>query len=152
MCDVTFLDNQRQDNSVWSLGYRQENQRTVVQFSGGGATSLSLLQSIQSGFCKQLILLASEDQGLFLLWVKQLVNIVLTLRMSGKIPPLPYVFMVCKVTILISTKSMGCTCRMQEKRHKLFQAQRMKRTKAHVRIIYSLKWGSTLPGDTDLLY
>jgi len=24
MCDVTFLDNQRQDNSVWWPGYRQE--------------------------------------------------------------------------------------------------------------------------------
>jgi len=35
MFDVTCLDNQRQDNSVWWPGYRQENQGIVVQFSGG---------------------------------------------------------------------------------------------------------------------
>jgi len=35
MCDVTLLDNQRQDNSVWWPDYRQENQGIVLQFSGG---------------------------------------------------------------------------------------------------------------------
>ena len=35
MSDVTFVDNQRQDNCVCWPGYRQENQGIVVQFWGG---------------------------------------------------------------------------------------------------------------------
>jgi hypothetical protein len=84
-----------------------------------GATGLCLVQSIQTGsasnrfvsctehpdwLCKQPILLSSADQGLFLLWVKRLANIVLKLRKSGEIPPLPYASMVCKATTLISRK------------------------------------------------
>jgi hypothetical protein len=54
--------------------------------------------------CKQPILLSGADQWLFLLQVKQLANIVLKLRMSGEIPPLPYAFMVYTGTTLISRK------------------------------------------------
>jgi hypothetical protein len=50
--------------------------------------------------CTQPSLLSSADQGLFLPWVKRLGNAVLKLRMSGAIPPLPYVFMVCTGTTL----------------------------------------------------
>jgi hypothetical protein len=52
---------------------------------------------------KQPILLSSADQGLFLLWVKQLANIVLKLR-SGEIPPIPYAFMLCTGT------NLSCVC------------------------------------------
>ena len=54
--------------------------------------------------CKQPILLSSADRWLFLLWVKQLANIRLKIKMSGEIPPLPYAFMVCIVTTLTSRK------------------------------------------------
>jgi len=56
--------------------------------------------------CKQPSLLSSADQGLFLQWVKQLGNVVLKLRMSGAIPPLPYAFMVCTGTTLTSFPEM----------------------------------------------
>jgi hypothetical protein len=76
--------------------------RIVVQFSGGN----NFVSSAEhpDWLCKQPILLSSADQGLLLLWLKWLVNIVLKLRMSGEIPPLPYAFMLCTVTMLISRK------------------------------------------------
>jgi len=83
---------------VWWPGYRQENQGIVVQFS----VRQKFLSSPKhpAWFCKQPSLLSSADQRLFLLWVKQLGNVVLKFRMNGAIPPLSYVFMVCTGTTL----------------------------------------------------
>ena len=76
--------------------------RTVVQFSGGNKFVSS--PEHPDCLCKQPILLSSAEEGLFLLWVEWLTNIVLKLRMNGEIPPLPYVFMACTGTTLISIK------------------------------------------------
>jgi hypothetical protein len=97
MCDVTFVDNW-----VWWPGYRQENQGIVVQLWGGNRFVSCTEHPYQP--CKQPTLLSIAEQRLFLLLVKRLVNIVLKLRMNGEIPPLPYAFMSCRDTTLISRK------------------------------------------------
>jgi hypothetical protein len=127
MCDVTYLDNQRQDNSVWWPGYRQENQEIVVQFSGGNKFVSS--PEHPDWPCKQPILLSSADQGLFLLWVKRLANNA-EIKNEWRNTSTHISFYGVHRHNSYFQKSMGCTCRMQEERHKLFQAHRMKRTKA----------------------
>jgi hypothetical protein len=63
MCDVTFLDNQTQDNSMWWPGYKQENQGIVVQFSR--RQQVSLLQSIQFGSASNLSSYPVQTKGSF---------------------------------------------------------------------------------------
>ena len=101
MCDVTFMDNQRQDNCVVA-GLQARESRIVVQFSGGNKFVSS--PEHPGWLCKQPILLSSAEERLFRLWVQWLANIVLKLRTNGEIPPLPYVFMACTGTTLISIK------------------------------------------------
>ena len=84
----------------WATGKRIKE----LWFNSEGGNKFVSSPEHPDWLCKQLILLSSADQGLFLLWVKQLANIVMKLRMSGEIPPLPYAFMVCTGTILISRK------------------------------------------------
>jgi hypothetical protein len=98
VCTILLHVHVRCDNSVWWPGYRQENQGIVVQFSGEQKFVFS--PKHPAWLCKQPSLLSSADQGLFLPWVKRLGNVVLKLRMSGALPPLPYVFMVCRDTTL----------------------------------------------------
>jgi len=94
MCDVTFLDNQRQDNSVWLPGYRQENQGIVVQFSGGQqvclfsrASRLALQATYPPIQCRP-----------------RAISAVGKAASVYRNTPLPYVFMVCTGTTLISRK------------------------------------------------
>ena len=86
-------------------GLQARESRIVVQFSGDNKFVSS--PEHPDWLCKQPVLLSSADHGLFLLWVQRLANIVLKLRMSGEIPPLPYVFMVFTVTTLISRKVLA---------------------------------------------
>ena len=101
MCDVTIMDNQRQDNCVVA-GLQARESRIVVQFSGGNKFVSS--PEHPDWLCKQPVLLSSAEEGLFLLWVQWLANIVLKLRKNGEIPPLTYVFMVCTGATLFSIK------------------------------------------------
>ena len=102
MCDVTFLDNQRQDKSVWWLGYSQENQGIVVQFSGGqqdclfSRVSRLALQATYPPIQRRPRALSAVG--------KRLGNIVLKIGMGEIIPPFPYVFMVCNGTTPVSRK------------------------------------------------
>ena len=132
MCDVTFLDNQRQDNSVWLPGYRQENQGIVVQFSGGQqvclfsrASRLALQATYPPIQCRPRALspvgkAASEYSA--------------EIRNGWRNTSTPICIYGVHRHISYFQKIIGCTCRMQEKRHKLFQAHHMKWTKA-------LMWG-----------
>ena len=101
MCDVTLLDNQRQDNRAWWPDYRQENQGIGVQFSGGQKVCL---------FCRASRLAVQANTPIHCTpWalypvVQRLANIVLKLRMSGEITPLPHAFKVRTVTTLFSRK------------------------------------------------
>jgi hypothetical protein len=67
MYDVTFLDNQRQDNCVVAglQGGESRNCGSIVR----GQQVVSAAEH-PDWICKQPILLSSADQGLFLLWLK----------------------------------------------------------------------------------
>ena len=150
MCDVTFLDNQRQDNWVWWLGYRQENQGIVVQISGGQQVCLFSRASrlaVQATYppiqCRQralspVVKAASENSA-------EIEN-----KWRNTSTPI-CIYGVHRHNSYFQ-KSTSCTCRMHEKIHKLFQVHRTKRKKGTNVRICSLKWASTSPGDTDLLY
>ena len=127
MYDVIFLDNQRQDNSVWWPSYRQENQEIVVQFLGGKqvclfsrASRLALQATYPPIQCRPRALSPV---------IKWLANNA-EIKNEWKNTSTPICFYGVHRHNSYFQKSMGCMCRMQEERHKLFQAHHTKRTKA----------------------
>jgi len=127
-CDVTLLDNQRQDNSVWRPDYRQKNQEIVLQFSGGQqvcffrrASRLAVQATYPSIQCRTMALSAVGEAAS---------EYSAEIKNEWRNTSTPICFYGMHRHNSYFQKSMGLTCRMQETRHKLFQAHSMKRTNA----------------------
>jgi len=114
MCDVTLLDNQRQDNSVWRPDYRQENQGIGVQFSGGQqvclfcrASRLAVQATYPSIQCTLMALYAVGE-------VATEYSAEIKNEWRNTSTPICYYGMHSYNSYF--QKSMGCTCRVHEKR------------------------------------
>ena len=114
--------------TVWLLGYRQENQGTVIQLSEGRQVcpfSRASRQAVQTNYTS----IQCGPRALSPVGTAASVYSAETKNEWRNTSTPIHVYGVHRYNSYFQ-KSMGCTCRMQEKRHKLFQAHLMKRTKA----------------------